>query len=259
MSGLRDERRLSAEEVTATVPESWLPFTTTVEVPLLEAVFGQERAVRAIEVGLGMNAPGYNLYASGPDGFGKTTIVELFLRRRAQSAPAPADWVFVHNFDDPDRPVAMSLPSGQAHAFATRVRHAVESAQREIAAAFESDSYARLRQELADTMERVRGELLGALQEQARQIGFALSFGPSGISTAPLIDGKPATPEQFEAMTDREREEIMERGRGLEKAVQETFLIVRGREREGAAAVEQLDRETAQFAVDHLVDPLIQD
>ena len=259
MPSLRDERQLQVEDVTATVPKSWLPFATTDEVPLLEAVFGQERAVRAIEFGLGMNARGYNLYASGPDGIGKTTIVDLFLRRRAQSASAPNDWVFVHNFDDPDRPLAMSLAPGQAHAFATRVRQAVESAQREIAAAFESDSYTRLRQELAERLERLRGELLGALQEQAQEIGFALNFGSNGISTAPLIDGTPATQEQFEAITTDEREAIMERGRDLEKAVQEAFLAIRAREREITTAVEDLDRQTAEFAVDHLIEPLAQD
>jgi len=259
MPGLRDERRLTVEQVTATVPDSWLPFQSTDDVPLLEAVFGQERAVRAIEFGLGMNAPGYNLYASGPDGFGKTTIVDLFLRRRARNAAPPADWVFVHNFDDPDRPVAMSLAAGQAHAFATRVRHAVESAQREITAAFESDSYARLRQELVDRTERERGELLAQVQEQARQLGFALAFGPNGVSTAPLIEGRPATPEQFEALTDEQRTAIMQRGHDLEKLVQEAFLALRGREREAAGAVEQLDRETAAFAVNHLVEPLVQD
>jgi len=259
MAGLRDERRLTADEVTATVPASWLPFETTADVPLLDAVFGQERAVRAIEFGLGMNAPGYNLYASGPDGFGKTTIVELFLRRRAQSAPAPADWVFVHNFDDPDRPVAMSLPAGQANAFANRVRHAVDSAQRQVAAAFESDAYARLRQEVGDRLERVRGEMLGQLQEQARGLGFALSFGPNGIGTAPLIDGKPATPEQFETFTEQQREELAGRNRTLEKVVHESLLALRAREREAAAAIEQLDQETAAFAVNHLIDPLIED
>ena len=128
MPSLRDERRLSVSDVTATVPADWLPFQTTEEVPVFDAVFGQERAVRAIEFALGMNAPGYNLFASGPDGFGKSTIVETFLRRRASSAAPPLDWVFVHNFDDPDRPQAISLAPGQGHTFATDVRHAVEAA-----------------------------------------------------------------------------------------------------------------------------------
>jgi predicted ATP-dependent protease len=258
MPGLRDERRLSVEEVTAAVPEDWLPFENTEEVPLLDAVFGQERAVRAIEFGLGMTSPGYNLYAAGPDGFGKSTIVQLFLQRRAQPAPAPVDWVYVHNFDDPDRPQAISLPPGQAHAFASQVRHAVEAAQRDIVSAFDSDSYARLRQELADRLERERGELLGALQEQARQLGFALNVGPSGIASAPLIEGKPATQEQFQALSEQDRAAIEQRGRELEKVVQEALLQMRARERDAESALQRLNSETAAFAVGHLIDPLIE-
>ena len=82
MPGLRDSLRLTADQVTAPCDLTWLSFQTTDDLPVLDAVFGQERAVRAIEFALGMSAPGYNLFASGPDGFGKTTIVESFLRRR---------------------------------------------------------------------------------------------------------------------------------------------------------------------------------
>ena len=259
MPGLRDELQLTAADVTATVPADWLPFETTEAVPLLDAVFGQERAVRAIEFALGMKAPGYNLFASGPDGFGKATIAETFLRRRAASAPPPPDWVFVHNFADTDRPQAISLPAGRGHTFANSVKHALDTARREIIAAFDSDSYARMRQELGERVERERTELLESLQARGREFGFALAFGPSGISTSPLIEGKPATEEQFAALTDAEREGFIERGRQLEKVVQEALLVLRSKEREAEAAVEQLDRETASFAASHLLDPLVEE
>ena len=259
MPGLRDEQQLSASEVTATVPEEWLPFETTEQVPLLDAVFGQERAVRAIEFALGMNAPGYNLFASGPDGIGKSTIVEMFLRRRAAGAPPPLDWVFVHNFDDDDRPQAISLPPGQGHAFANAVRHAVESARREIVTAFDSESYVRMRQEIGDRLERERGELLQGLQQQALELGFALKIDSSGISTSPLLDGKAATEEQFAELSEEEREQITERGRQLEKQIQDGLFAMRARERQAQTDLEQVDQQTAAFAVNHLLDPLLQE
>ena len=259
MPALRDERRLTADEVTATVDEEWLAFQTTEEVPLLDAVFGQERAVRAIEFALGMNTPGYNLFASGPDGFGKSTIVETFLRRRAQHAPPPLDWVYVHNFDDPDRPQVISLPPGQGHVFAGRVRHTVEAATREILGAFESDSYARLRQELVDRLERGRGEALERLQQAARGLGFALNVGPQGIASAPLIEGRPASEEQFAELPEEDRTRIAEQGRQLEKVVQDALLEMRAQERDAQSAVERLDEETAAYAVGHLIEPLLEE
>src|SRR3546814_10455799 len=115
-----------------------------------------------------MNAHGYNLCAAGPDGFGKSTSVEMFLRRRAAASPPPLDWVFVHNFDDPDRPQAISLQPGQGHTFANGLRHAVEAGQRELIAAFESESYVRMRQEIGARLERERGELIEGLQAERK-------------------------------------------------------------------------------------------
>ncbi len=258
MPDLRDSLRLTADQVTAACDLSWLHFNTTEDLPVLEAVFGQERAVRAIEFALGMSAPGYNLFASGPDGFGKTTIVESFLRRRAAQMPAPLDWVYVHNFNDPDRPVAISLAPGNAHAFALAVERAVEAAGRELSSVFDSDSYARRRQELADELDRARGVILEALQRQAETMGFALQFGQAGIVSAPLIDGHPASEEAFAALPEERRNAILEQRRQLERVVQESLLQVRGLEREAGEKATKLDQEVAGYATSHLFEPLIE-
>ena len=258
MPNLRDSLRLTTDQVTAPCDLEWLGFATTQDLPVLDAVFGQERAVRAIEFALGMSAPGYNLFASGPDGFGKTTIVESFLRRRAAQMPAPLDWVYVHNFTDPDRPIAISLPPGAAHAFATTVGHAVEAAGRELIAAFESDSYARRRQQLADELDRQRGAQLSALQHEAKGMGFALQFGQSGIVSAPIIEGKPASDEVFAALPEDQRNKFIEQRRQLERVVQDALLNVRGIEREAGDKAMKLDEEVAGYATGHLFEPLIE-
>ncbi len=93
MSELRTTLRVDVEQLTARCEASDLPFASTRDLHPIEAVFGQERAVRAIEFALGMPGLGYNLYASGPDGYGKATIVEAFLRspRRHDAAAAGLD------------------------------------------------------------------------------------------------------------------------------------------------------------------------
>ena len=258
LANLRDSLRLSVEQVTAPCDLAWLSFATTDDLPLLEAVFGQERAVRAIEFALGMSAPGYNLFASGPDGYGKTTIVESFLRRRAAQMPAPLDWVYVHNFEDPDRPVAISLAPGTAHAFANAVEQAVEAAGRELRAAFESDAYARRRQELATDIDRQRSGLLEGLQQQAETMGFALQFGQAGIVSSPIVDGRTLDEEAFAALPEDQRNAILEKRRELERTVQDTLLKVRGLDREGVERATKLDAEIANFAATHLFEPLLE-
>jgi predicted ATP-dependent protease len=258
MAELIDSLRLSVEEVTARLDPAELPFTTTDDIHALEGVFGQERATRSIEFALGMTAPGYNLYASGPDGIGKSTIVEGFLRRRAAQMPTPPDWIYVHNFDDPDQPVGIALPAGQGRPFAEAVRRAVESASQELATAFDSDSYARQRQELGSQVEQERQSILEELQRQASEMGFLLQMTPQGIISAPLVDGKPLSQEEFGALPEARQEELQEKSGELEKLVQESMLEMRGVERGARERFESLDQEVATFAIGHLFDPLLQ-
>lgn len=249
--------RVAASDLRAEWPPERLPFDNTDELPSLEAVFGQERAVRAIEFSLGMTAAGYNLYAAGPDGIGKSTIVESFLRRRAASMTTPPDWIYVHNFDDPDRPIGISMQPGAGRHFAEEVRHAVETGRAELVQAFESDSYVRQRAELTKTIEQRRTALLDALRADAKEIGFLLQMTPSGVSSAPILNDEPLTEEQFHELPPEQRAEVEQHARTLETRVQEAMLALRALERESQEGQRTLDTQVAAFAVEHFFDPLI--
>lgn len=257
MSEIRDRLRVDVEQLVGRCDPADLPFETTDELPAIEAVFGQERAVRAIEFALGMKSPGYNLYASGPDGIGKTTIVEQFLSRRAAQMPAPPDWVYVHNFADKDRPVGIHLPAGQGRIFAEQVARAVDAASHELRQAFESDSYARQRSEFQQRLEQSRAQLLEKLSERAREMGFQLQMTPQGINSAPLVDGEPASDEVFQALPTEQRETIQQSAEELERVVQDSMLELRALEREVQEELRHLDEQVATFAIEHLFEPLI--
>jgi len=258
MTEISESLELAVGQVTARLDPSDLPFDTTDELYAVDAVFGQERATRSIEFALGMTAPGYNLFASGPDGIGKSTIVEGFLRRRAAQLPTPHDWVYVHNFVDPDRPVGIALEAGTGRQFAEHVRRAVESAGEELATAFDSDSYARQRQELASEVEAEREAVLGVLQERATAMGFQLQMTPQGILSAPLVEGETVSAEAFQALPEDVREQFQASGAELETHVQDAMFKMRGIERAARDRFERLDREVATFAISHLFEPLLE-
>jgi len=254
---LREQLRAPVEDLTARLDPAALGFTRTDELHPLEAVFGQERAVRAIEFSLGMEGSGYNLYAAGPDGFGKHTVVEAFLRRRSAVRAAPPDWIYVRNFVDPDRPVGIALPAGRGRAFAAEVEQVVHTASQELWQAFESDSYARQQQELGQERERKRSELLERMRTTAEGMGFALQLTPGGIVTAPMIDGEPLAAEAFEQLPAEARQRIEEAGRELERGVREATLEMRALEREALRGAQEVDEQVARFAIEHLFEPLM--
>jgi hypothetical protein len=100
-----------------------LPFTTTAELPDPLLVFGQERAVAAIQFSIGMRRDGYNLFALGPAGAGKHAVVRKFLEEQPASEPPARDSCYVHNFEQPHRRRTASLRPFAASAVARVIEH----------------------------------------------------------------------------------------------------------------------------------------
>ena len=118
-----------------------LGFDTTDEVEPLEGLLGQERAESALELALGIDAPGFNLLISGPPGTGRHTAVRRHVERLALDKPIPPDWGYVHNFDDPAQPIPISLPCGWVRILAADMNELIETVCRDVPRAFESDEY----------------------------------------------------------------------------------------------------------------------
>ena len=85
-------------------------FKNTAEVNPLDKVIGQERAVQAIEFGLNIKSPGYNMFVTGIEGTGKSTIIRDIVTQHAKNLPSPVDWCMVNNFKDEYHPKAISVP-----------------------------------------------------------------------------------------------------------------------------------------------------
>jgi hypothetical protein len=56
-----------------------LGFTSTADLPGLDTIVGQQRAVQALDFGLGIRNVGFNVYVAGLPGTGKVTAVHTFL------------------------------------------------------------------------------------------------------------------------------------------------------------------------------------
>ena len=108
---------LSADQVRRVISEGTLQCKTTEELEPLDQIIGQERAVRALEFGLGIQNPGYNVYVAGMPGTGRTTAVKGYLEELAKDQSIPSDWAYVYNFADPYKPNAIKLPSGRGKVF----------------------------------------------------------------------------------------------------------------------------------------------
>ena len=132
-------RLLTAKQIRRTCPPSRFKFKSTAELPLSSEIFGQPRATRAIDFGINIDGPGFNIFVLGPGGSGRATTIERFLADRAARGKVPDDWVYVHNFVNPFRPRAMRLPPGRAVALRQDMLSLIAQLQVDVPRAFESE------------------------------------------------------------------------------------------------------------------------
>ena len=111
-------RPLAASELRRLVDPATLGFKSTAELEPILGLIGQERALKAIQFGASIKSHDFNVFVLGPAASGKTTAVRQYLERTATSKEAPADWIYVNNFDNPNRPRALKLLPGRARSLA---------------------------------------------------------------------------------------------------------------------------------------------
>ena len=175
---------------------SSLGFASTAEIEPLREIVGQDRALRAIRLGLEIDAPGYNIFVTGFVGTGRNTTIQRLLQAiEPAGQPTPPDWIYVHNFSDPDCPVAIALPAGQGGSFQKEMEALVANLKQGIPAAVESETFLTRRSALQNEAQRREREILEKLESEARQAGFALVSLPLGpmvrTELVPVVHGKP--------------------------------------------------------------------
>jgi lon-related putative ATP-dependent protease len=236
-------------------PDS-LGFETTAELPELTDVLGQPRAVAAMEFGVSMASPGFNLFALGLPGSGKTTLIREYLERCAAGQPVPPDLCYVNNLADPRRPVALRLPAGQATNLKQDVAALVEDLQTVIPQAFESKEYASQRDQILNDVKNSQAQEAAQTEEHVAKFGFQLVRMPSGWVLVPSMNGRIISDQELDKLSPEQREKLVKVREKLQADVEASLSRLREQEKSARAALRALDRETATFATCHLVNDL---
>ncbi|MCL4458306.1 MAG: AAA family ATPase [Chloroflexi bacterium] len=235
-----------------------LGFQTTAELESAQDIIGQERAVRSLQFGLGIQEQGFNIYVSGIPGTGRTTAVRSFLERLARDKAVPPDWCYVNNFREPYRPKALRLPSGWGKQLQRDVRRLIEGARITIPKAFEGEEYAAKREEIVTAFQRQRGELFTRLDDEARQEGFVIQSTPMGLLIIPVVNGKPLSDQEFMSLSAEAKETIAKKRERLETELKAAVRQVRGWEKDSQEQLRKLDQQVVLNAVGHLIADLIE-
>jgi ATP-dependent Lon protease len=179
-------------------------FQTTDDLPCAENIIGQDRAIKAIRLGLSVPSRGYNIYVQGLTGTGKETTVECILEQVATDSRIPDDKCYVNNFENPDRPIILTLPAGQGVSFRKDMNALIDYLDRTVPAALESEEFQARRNQMIEKEGQKGREIIREFEERIKKENFVLveiRFGPvTRTEIAPLVDGKPRSEVELEKM-----------------------------------------------------------
>ncbi len=183
-------------------------FKNTSELEPLDEVIGQERAGQAIEFGLNMKSPGYNIFVTGMEGTGKSTIIRDIVNEYAGKNPVPFDWCMVNNFKDEFRPKAIRVPSGKAIYFAKAMGKFIEDMIQELPDVFESETYIERINRVRKKYSEKQKEIYEKTEESARKKNIQINRTKVGFQAIPIINEKPVTPDEFRKLPKKEQDKI---------------------------------------------------
>ncbi len=251
-----DDLRLSPERLRLHCNPSQFPFKTTEDIDPLEGIIGQHRAVSATRFGLSVKAPGYNIYLAGPPGTGKSTFALSAVRERALEEEDPDDWCYIHNFEEPDRPLAVTLSAGRSSQFKTDMDELIEDLRAAIPRAFESADFEEQQAHILRGFQEQSAQALRELERQAQEEGFQLQKTSSGFVTVPVQEGKLMTQEQYAQLDAETREKMEETGQNLQSRITETLRQLRTKERKARRRIRELEKDIGLSVVVPLIDRL---
>ncbi len=231
-----------------------LAFETTDDLQPVDGFIGQQRALEAIRFSASIDKPGFNLFAIGRIEAQMRKAVEAVLKDAAPSRTTPGDWVYVNNFADARRPLAIALPAGRAPAFHNAMHDLIDDLKASVPAVFESEEYQTQRGAIDEAFNKQQNEAFAALQQKAAEKAIVLLRTPLGFTLAPIRDGKIVPPEAFNAWPEAERKALQADVEVLEKELERIVRQIPLREKSRRDAARQLNRQTAEGAVGHLIE-----
>ena len=110
---MKEKNELSYKDLKMICNPDMFHFDTTQELEPINDGIGQERGIKAFEFGVNVDVKGNNIYIEGPSGVGKTMYAKNYLDSIAKKKKVPNDWCYIYNFQNPNEPIAVSLPAGK--------------------------------------------------------------------------------------------------------------------------------------------------
>jgi ATP-dependent Lon protease len=245
---------------------SRIPFETTAQAPRREGFVGQERALRALKMGVELSAPGYNVFVCGLAGTSRGgTIAHMIEKLHPETKPS-LDRCYVNSFKIPDRPRLLSLPRGSANVFKKDMQAGIDFLRRRIPQVFEGEPFQRQKGRIVERFSVREKELMDDFTRRIAREQFALGHMQVGAVALPeifpVLEGQMVPIEDISKMVHEGKLETVvaeDIERKYEQFRSEFTVVYRKTltlSRELASELSYLEQEAASVLVDGVIEEL---
>ena len=248
--------RLAPQALTRRFSAEQFAFTNTDDLEPFRGVLGQERAVEALQFGVAMPRPGYNVFVMGEPGTGRFSFVKRYLKAEGKRQQTPADRLYVNNFDDPREPRALELPAGTAGDFCADMNGLIDNLLATFPAVFEHPSYQQKKSAIDRAFNQRYDRALDVIERASLEKDVALYRDSSNVAFTPMSDGKALDEAEFAQLPEDVRERFHDDIAGLEERLNEELASLPQWKRESSNQLRQLNEETITLALEPLLAPL---
>lgn len=248
--------RLTPDQLTMPIDLEGLGFTSTDDLEPFRGILGQERAVEALQFGVAMHRPGYNVFVMGEPGTGRFSYVTRYLRAEAKRQVTPQDCVFVNNFDEPREPRVLSLVPGSAAELIEDINALVDNLLATFPAVFEHPAYQQKKSAIDRGFNQRYDRAIDSVERVALDKSIAIYRDAQNIAFTPMKEGKALDEAEFSQLPDAERETFHQDIAKLEEVLNEALSSLPQWKRESSNQLRELNEVTIEQALEPLLQPL---
>lgn len=245
---------------------SRIPFETTAQAQKREGFVGQERALRALKMGVELSAPGYNVFVCGLAGTSRGGTIAQMIEELHPATKPSLDRCYVNNFKIPDRPRLLTLPRGSAESFKKDMQAGIDFLRRRIPQVFEGEPFQRQKGRIVERFSVREKDLMDDFTRRIAREQFALGHMQVGAVALPeifpVLEGQMVPIEDISKMVHEGKLETgvaEEIERKYEQFRQEFTVVYRKTltlSRELASELSYLEQEAASVLVDGVIEEL---
>ncbi len=215
------------------------------------------RAINTLELAFKIKDSGYNVYLAGEQDLGRSYMLSQFLRPLAKKIKTPPDLIYVYNFENPDCPILIDVPSGQGKILKSELSLALQELRKELPSAFETNSYEKEKSKLLKEFQQIRDELLKKMEAVAKTKGFSIEMDEQGsLVLFPTIDDKRLSDDEIENLDSKTRNVFKKNGDQLLRSMAGNIHKLNQAEKNYKNLQKELDRKIANNIVEKFLEPL---